>query len=70
MCVCVSLQVYEYDLVVHQYQHTGENKVFEVLVRELSNIYQAGSCLVFLRVSQGSAVISTKTQNGMCTHSE
>ena len=38
--------------------------MFEVLVKTASNVYQAGSMLIFLRVSQGSAVIATRTQNG------
>ena len=42
----------------------GEEKVFEVLVKSASQVYQAGSLLVFLRISQGSAVIATRSQNG------
>ena len=42
----------------------GKEKVFEVIVRSETNVYQAGSSLLFLRVAQGSAVITTKTQNG------
>ena len=40
------------------------SKVFEVVVRTVANFYQAGSTVVFLRVSQGSAVITTHSQNG------
>ena len=38
--------------------------MFEVKVRDVSHIYQAGAHLLFLRVPQGSAVITTETHNG------
>ena len=54
----------------HTYTHThlisGGSKVFEVIVKDVSCVYQAGSDLTFLRVPQGSAVITTETQNGVC----
>lgn len=43
--------------------HEGSKKIFEIKVREVSHVYQAGSTLVFLRVSQGSAVITLESQN-------
>jgi len=41
----------------------GKETVFEVKVRDVSHIYQAGAHLLFLRVPQGSAVITTETHN-------
>ena len=42
--------------------------MFEVFVKDVSQVYQAGSTLVFLRVSQGSAVVTLETQNGEGGH--
>ncbi len=44
--------------------YAGARRVFEATVREVGNAYQAGSTTVLLRVSQGSAIVTTLTQNG------
>ncbi len=38
--------------------------MFEVIVRGVANIYQAGATRMLLRVSQGSVVVTTSSQNG------
>ena len=48
----------------HTHTHAEKEEVFEVKVEDVSCIYQAGSNLLFLRILQGSAVITTETQNG------
>ncbi len=53
-----------HDFVCLWPSRAGATKVFDATVREVSNAYQAGSTSVLLRVSQGSAIVTTPAQNG------
>ena len=51
-------------MTTHTHTHAEKEEVFEVKVEDVSCIYEAGSNLLFLRILQGFAVITTETQNG------
>ena len=42
-------------------------EVFSVIVKDVRHVYQAGTQTVFLRVSQGSAVVTLESNNGKST---
>ena len=48
----------------HTHIHAEKETVFEVKVDDASCVYRAGSKLLFLRILQGSVVITLETQNG------
>ena len=48
----------------HTHTPAEKETVFEVKVDDVSCVYRAGSKLLFLRILQGSAVITMETQNG------
>ena len=43
---------------------TGESKVLDVVVSDYTHVYRAGPSVVFLRLPQGSAIVTTVSQKG------
>ena len=46
------------------YNNIGEDGVIDIPVSDAAHLYRAGPCVICLRLPQGSAVITTASQNG------